>query len=680
MPAAAAGRPSTGGARPRRRRFVRLAVIVAFLLPTGMLASGSASGQPSRSVDDPAEQTASAPAADISAQRQLAERYAPVMKLVRQDRPCGPGEPYPPSDVSVMMDNSSIALRGPWAGDFVVKVGPSADDLSDGLPDYALDLPGDPLQPGCSYEKWADATWEGMQPTIYAHVAKQPQFPDRLALQYWFYYAFNDYNNKHESDWERIQVEFDAATVREALGKDPVRVAYSQHYGSEHADWTDDSALEVVDGTHPVVYVSEGSHSSHLTSALFLGRSGKQGFGCDTTLAPHETLEPVVDVIPKDPDEAIRTHPWIGYDGHWGQREDQAFYDGPTGPNSKGQWTKPFTWSDAGDNKSHPVPGGGILSDAGTDAFCRVVSKGSDAYLAFTRNPWVGVAILALLAVAAIWLVRRTTWSAERTPALRRRTFGQIVTTSLAQYRSHALVLLGIGLIPVALSVLSTLVQQLLYGSGVTINGSRPGIEIRDWVGVVTTVHIVAMVLAVLLAQAAVTRALLRWDAGEEVTVRRAYALAFGRLGSLARSLGAYVVGIVICLALLDLSMLLLPVAVFFLVRWSLFVPVIEVEELAGIKALRRSGRLVWPQFFKVAGLHVLAWTVAIVLGVIPGLVAILSFQVPFLVLNLLPGIVSMLTVPYAALLLAYAYFNGRAREDESAAGAPDDPAEVPVG
>jgi len=662
MPAAASRHRATGRRRPDRRLFVRLAAIVTLTVLAAPV-TGPAHG-----------------AADISAERELAERYAPVMKLVRQDKRCGPGEPYPPSDVSVLMDNSSVALRGPWADDFVVEVAPGAEQLSEGLPDYALDLPGDPLKPGCSYEKWADANWDGREPTIYAHIAKQPQFPDRLAVQYWFYYAFNDFNNKHESDWERIQVEFDAATVREALTEDPVRVAYSQHYGSEHADWSDDSELEIVDGTHPVVYVSEGSHSSHLSSALFLGRSGAQGFGCDTTLAPHDTLEPVVEVIPKDPGEALRTHPWIGYRGHWGQREDQAFYDGPTGPNEKGQWTKPFTWSDSGDNKSHPVPGGGILSDAGTDAFCRVVQKGSDVYRDFTRSPVVGVGILVLLAAAVIWLVRRTTWSSVPKPTLRRRAFGQIITTSLTQYRAHALVLLGIGLIPVALSVLSTLVQQLLYGSGVTIHGSRPGIEIRDWVGVVTTVHVVAMVLAVLLAQAAVTRALLRWDDGEEVTVRRAYALALGRLGGLARGLGAYVLGILLCLILLNLSMLFLPVAVFFLVRWSLFVPVLEVEGLAGIKALRRSGRLVWPQFFKVAGLHVLAWVVAIVLGVVPSLVAILTFQVPFLVLNLLPGIVSMLTVPFASLLLAYAYFNGRAREEEAASVAPEDPVGAAAG
>ena len=40
--------------------------------------------------------------------------------------------------------------------------------------------------------------------------------PGRLALQYWLFYAFNDWNNLHEGDWEMIQLDFDAATAHQA--------------------------------------------------------------------------------------------------------------------------------------------------------------------------------------------------------------------------------------------------------------------------------------------------------------------------------------------------------------------------------------------------------------------------------------------------------------------------------
>jgi hypothetical protein len=52
---------------------------------------------------------------------------------------------------------------------------------------------------------------------VYAHVATDVHDPGKLALQYWFYYVFNDWNNTHEGDWEMIQLDFDAATAHDAL-------------------------------------------------------------------------------------------------------------------------------------------------------------------------------------------------------------------------------------------------------------------------------------------------------------------------------------------------------------------------------------------------------------------------------------------------------------------------------
>ena len=48
------------------------------------------------------------------------------------------------------------------------------------------------------------------KPTVYAHVAKDPDYPGKVALQYWFFYPFNDFNNTHEGDWEMTQLVFDA--------------------------------------------------------------------------------------------------------------------------------------------------------------------------------------------------------------------------------------------------------------------------------------------------------------------------------------------------------------------------------------------------------------------------------------------------------------------------------------
>ena len=93
--------------------------------------------------------------ASESDERALAERFAPAVQLVRQDVECGPGEPYRPSDVDAVLGNEGVALRGPWSQDDLVKIAPTGDDLSRGLAGYHLDLPGNPLDPGCDYEQWA---------------------------------------------------------------------------------------------------------------------------------------------------------------------------------------------------------------------------------------------------------------------------------------------------------------------------------------------------------------------------------------------------------------------------------------------------------------------------------------------------------------------------------------------
>jgi hypothetical protein len=111
-------------------------------------------------------------------------------------------------------------------------------DLGRRLYEYHLDFAGNPLRPGCSYERWSRRITDGTRPTVYAHVATQDW---KLALQYWLFYAFNDFNNTHEGDWEMIQLDFDALDAERALDRSPTQVNYSQHEGAERAAWGDES-------------------------------------------------------------------------------------------------------------------------------------------------------------------------------------------------------------------------------------------------------------------------------------------------------------------------------------------------------------------------------------------------------------------------------------------------------
>src|SRR4029077_5131495 len=135
----------------------------------------------------------------------------------------------------------------------VVKIAPTADDLEHADVGYHLDFPGDALDPGCAYERFSRSAVGDSVPVTYAHVASQSDRPGKLALQYWFFYAYNDFNNKHEGDWEMTQLNFNAPDARAALERTPVEVGYSSHEGAENSAW-DDPKLARVDGTHPVVY------------------------------------------------------------------------------------------------------------------------------------------------------------------------------------------------------------------------------------------------------------------------------------------------------------------------------------------------------------------------------------------------------------------------------------------
>ena len=597
-------------------------------------------------------------AARADAEEDLAERYAPVVRLVEQTEECGPGEPYMPSDIDAFLDEDTVSLRGPWRSNDLVEIAPAADDLGRGLYEYNLDFPGDALNPGCDYERWAQRVTEGTEPTVYAHVATEAAYPDKLSLQYWLYYPFNDWNNLHEGDWEMIQLVFDAANAEEALGEEPVEVGYSQHEGAERAEWSDEK-LELVDGTHPVVYPAAGSHANFYSEGLFLGRSAEQGVGCDDTTGPHEELRPGALSIPSDPEAAKAAFPWIAFEGRWGERQ-QAFYNGPTGPNLKTQWTEPITWSEAWRDRSYAVPAGGSVPTDATDFFCGAVEAGSNFVLRVVDNGGRVAFALVALAALVVFLLTRTSWRPS-TPLRvgRRRSWGQTFTASWRMYVLRPRLFLGIGLVVIPISLVITGLQYLLFSAtslvGIDPNAEGGGFRVGlgVWVGTVLTL------LALALVQAACARAIAGIDAGREVGVRAAYRLAFDSVWEL---LGALAVAVAVVTAL-SVSVFLLPIAIWLAVRWALLVPAVELEDQSAVGALRRSGRLVRLQWLKVGTLVVVAAAIAIVAGPLLGALLILLVDAPFALVNVIAGLVYAVAMPFVGIATTYVYYDTLARE-----------------
>lgn len=589
-----------------------------------------------------------------AAETELALRYAPRISLVLQEQECGPGEPYPPSAVGPLFDNPAVALRGPWTTRDLITVAPSEQDLARPLSGYSLDFPGAALAPGCTYEKWVKRDWEGVPPTIYAHVATEEGRANRLALQYYFFYPYNDYNNKHEGDWERVQLEFDVGTVAEALTREPVRTAYSQHYGVELAHWGGQK-LEIRDGSHPVVYVSAGSHASQYSSGLAIGRNAEQGFGCDNTSGAQKVLEPAVVVLDSDLERARQEHPWLAFEGHWGELGPQVFYDAPTGPALTSTWGKPFTWSDAGRDGSFMIPGdAAVVAGPATSVFCGAIAGGSDLFRQFTNKPLpVLLAIGAVLVVAA-FLVRATKWrNTSPLPALQGRGVGQIISDSAELLRAHWRLWIGIGSPGVLLAGLSLLGLALSESSGLLS-------------GVASLATSLLIAVLTTLVTGATSQAVRLLDEQGRASVRESYRLVFARFWPTLVTLALFLVALVA----LTLSVYLSIVALVLTLGWSMWNVVVQVEERTGIDALRRSWRLARRQWLTVVAVVGLIALLAAFLGGVLATLALVAVQLPPVMFHLIPGLTSVLLQPFAALLLTYTYFNGRALEDEAIDGA----------
>ena len=612
-------------------------------------------------------------AADLQDEIALAERYAPVVRLVEQLEECGPGEPYEPLNVDLLFDEPTVALRGPWGGGDLVEIGPTAEDLAGGLYEYHLDFPGNALDPGCTYELWARRLSEGEAPAVYAHVVGDPGHPGELALQYWLFYAYNDWNNLHEGDWEMIQLLFEAEDAAEALEGEPTRIGYSQHEGAEQADWGEDK-LELVDGTHPVVHPAAGSHANFFEEGLFLGSSAEQGVGCDDTSGPTVDLRPTVITIPSDPDDARETYPWIDYQGRWGELQ-RAFFNGPTGPNLKTQWTEPVVWSEGWRDQSYAVPAGGALGTGATDFFCDAIAGGSKALQRALENPPLVIGVLAALVALILLLLSRATWRPSAPLRLaRRRAWGQILFTSLRMYWKRPGLFLGIGLVMLPISIVVALLQAIILRAsgfaGIDADGESGSMLVLLVLALVTTLTLAGVGFV----HAAVARALVELDEGRPVGPIAAYALA---LDSVRPLLGGLAIAVVL-VSVLTTTVFLIPVAIWLAVRWALIAPVVELEDVRALEGLRRSARLVRLNWLKVATLVIVGGALALAAGPVLGAVLILLTSAPLALINVVAGLVYVVAMPLVGLSTAYIYFDARVRDELDPDREPDVlPAEI---
>jgi hypothetical protein len=610
-------------------------------------------------------------AAEVDASRTLAERYAPIVVVKQQQADCDRrGEAFVPAPVDIVLDNPEVLLRQVGHADPVIMRAPGASDLFGLGEGFYLDFPGISLAPECIYERDFRRYAAGVPVTVYAHVAQQADRPGTLALQYWFYWYYNDWNNTHESDWEGIQLLFEASSAAEALTVEPIGVGYSQHEGGERAGWND-SQLER-EGNRPVVYSSAGSHASYFSSSVFLGRSASEGFGCDDTTGPSLRTDPVAVLVPAEVDDPDDPFAWVAFGGRWGERQVGP-YNGPTGMSTKDRWTRPIDWHDQLRDSSVKVPAGEGRTASTVRAFCSVVEWGSVQVIATKLSPVRTLATVAVVFLLARTAVRRTGWSRVAVlPVRARRRAGEILraTPRLYRRRPAAFALIGLIYLPVSL-VVAGAVQMMqaapVFGPLFELGGERGTLSVL----LVLVAGGVANAYAYSAVSVAVARQVATLDEHAPVSgatsLREAWALWHPLLTAVLR--------ITLIVVALLLSVVGIPFAIWFLVRYQFVGQIVGFEGRGGTSALRRSGQLVRGRWAHTA----------LVVAVINGVVLLLSATAGLLILVIVNGfplwmfavtvnIVASLIVPLAAIAQTLLYGDAVA-EDHDLAAAPTEPA-----
>ena len=145
-----------------------------------------------------------------AADQELAEQYAPILYFVE-------GEQCFPVDVSYALENSYLYENG---NPSPLSTTPTEALLSTLTTDtYFLDNQRGTVAVGDNgIENDYQSKMAAMGYTVYANVDTVNN-----VIQYWFFYAFNGGDlNRHEGDWEMVQVVLSSGQ--------PAEVMFSQHY------------------------------------------------------------------------------------------------------------------------------------------------------------------------------------------------------------------------------------------------------------------------------------------------------------------------------------------------------------------------------------------------------------------------------------------------------------------
>jgi|GEM_PF-2192164 len=162
-------------------------------------------------------------------------------------------------------------------------------------------------------------------PTVYEYGWYDAKKVYPYAVQYWFFYFYNDWTGDHAGDWETITLFFDS------LGH-PKEAAYSTHYEARKHFYCN---LEIQnDFKHPHIFVSNGGHGSYAKA----GDTNYGGGAFDNHYGDQNKIDPTLYTLKSLMNQ--KPEHWINFKGRWGDKDDS-----PRGPKYRTDATDdPVKW------------------------------------------------------------------------------------------------------------------------------------------------------------------------------------------------------------------------------------------------------------------------------------------------------------------------------------------------
>jgi hypothetical protein len=257
------------------------------------------------------------PSLKAQTDEELASQYAPVLHFTS-------GEKFYPTSVDYIIDSSVLKERSSDGTSSVVDSAPMPSNLGKWYSELDLFLENK-LETFENIAADYASNGENLGYYEYVHIAKSGS---STVIQYWLFYIFNNGPmNEHQGDIEVIQVFLDDSG-------NPQTVLASQHSAGENAAWGDVEKS----GTHPVIYVAQGSHANY-----FRSYQGKIGIENDIVGSDGKTITAdQLNLV------QLNSQSWLDYKGRWGywgtEQEAALGRAGPVGPvfNQDGiRWAQP---------------------------------------------------------------------------------------------------------------------------------------------------------------------------------------------------------------------------------------------------------------------------------------------------------------------------------------------------